>query len=156
LNDRFDEHLDRALVELTPADRDAAMRVLEKLAGTALDSHPTNGPSLAELAWRMYDARKDRRHYFSEDLFSDPAWDMLLLLYCSESKAEAISVSALCTSTGLPQTSALRWISVLEGRRLVYREPHPTDGRSSVVRLTEESRLSMNQYFQRVRERYLR
>src|SRR5438874_11958217 len=37
---------------------------------------------LLRLAIRMYDARRTRDRIMSRELFGEPAWDMLLALYC--------------------------------------------------------------------------
>jgi DNA-binding MarR family transcriptional regulator len=153
LNINSEDRPEGVVVELTAEDRKDAARLLDKIASAA----SSNGgePSLTDMAFRLYDARKDRRYFFSGNLFSDPAWDMLLLLYCSEVKGENVSVSALCSATELPQTSALRWVSLLEAKGLLERLPHPTDRRSLIVRLTNEARTNMERYLDRLRGRYI-
>jgi hypothetical protein len=55
-------------------------------------------------------AQRLRSRYFREDLFADPAWDMLLDLLQAEIAQLRVPVSSLCIAAAVPATTALRWL----------------------------------------------
>ena len=78
---------------------------------------------------RAVQRQRARRHTFiSSRLFSDPAWDMLLELYACGLEKRAVSVTALSTACGVPQTTGLRWVGALESEKLILRRPDPKTG----------------------------
>ena len=87
---------------------------------------------------------KLKRKYFSEPLFGDPCWDMLVDLGISHMQERPVSVSSLCIAAGIPQTTALRRIADLENVDLVKRTRDPDDGRRIYVALTE---LGLERFF---------
>lgn len=89
------------------------------------------------LAWlRAGSAREDA---FGPGLFFDPAWNMLLDLYVQQARGSRVSITSLTIAAGVPPTTALRWISLLEGRGLLEREPDRFDKRRCFVRLTDDA-----------------
>jgi DNA-binding MarR family transcriptional regulator len=116
----------------------------------------SSGPTydLSDVAARIYRARRERRHFFSEDLFADPAWDMLLYLYCAEVVGQQLSASSLIHSAAVPHTTGLRWVQALARHSLVDRKRHPTDRRSVIVTLTQEGRARVERYLERAAERF--
>src|SRR5437899_12878981 len=59
-------------------------------------------------------ARTRRKQFFKASLFSDPAWDILLDLFAAEQEGRRVTVSVVGLGSGIPQTTALRWINALE------------------------------------------
>jgi DNA-binding MarR family transcriptional regulator len=134
--------------------------VMADLLDRLVRSQPRNGdgefePELFSVGRRYFEARRERRHFFPKELFSDPAWDMLLVLSCSETRGEALSQSSLIYAADVQQTTGLRWVATLEHYGLVRREPHPDDGRSIVIKLTKDGRDRMRAYLARILERNL-
>jgi DNA-binding MarR family transcriptional regulator len=82
--------------------------------------------------------RRRRDKYFVENIFQDPAWDILLYLYLTEIDKYPATVSSVCAASCVPQTTTLRWIERLEKCGFVQRGPHPTSSRSRSVSLTSE------------------
>lgn len=76
---------------------------------------------------------------FGGDIFSDPAWDIILDLYIHNSKNMDVSVTSVCAASMVPITTALRYITVLSERGLIERSKNPKDGRSYLLRLTPEA-----------------
>jgi len=76
---------------------------------------------------------------FGEDLFADPAWDILLDLYASEIEGQDISVSSACLAGAVPSTTALGWLVKLERRGLVTRSRDDKDGRRWFLRLEADT-----------------
>jgi hypothetical protein len=103
---------------------------------------PASGPSAAPPATdvkRLLQLRaKRRRHPFGQ--FLDwPAWDMLLDLAAVKAEGGHVSVSAVCISSGAPQSTALRKLAALEGANLVRRYLHGADRRRVCLTLTDEA-----------------
>ena len=106
------------------------------------------GPGCTEDYVRaILKARLDRNGIFPPHLFADPAWDMLLDLYAAELGQRRVSVTSLCIAANVPTTTALRWISALEGEGLIERRADPLDGRRFFLSLTREAVRRFEQYF---------
>ena len=80
--------------------------------------------------------RRLREHFFKNDLFADPAWDMLLDLTVARLEQKDVAVSSLCIAACVPTTTALRWIKVLMDAGLLERRVDPDDGRRNYIQLT--------------------
>ena len=92
-------------------------------------------------------ARRLRSRYFSEDIFADPAWDMLLDLLQAEIAQHRVPVSSLCIAAAVPATTALRWIRTMTEAGLFRRRADPHDGRRIFVELSPSASTAMRQYF---------
>jgi DNA-binding MarR family transcriptional regulator len=102
----------------------------------------------ARRAQEILHARVRRRQYFSPRLFSDPAWDVLLELYVAELAQWKMSVSSLGVDAGIPPTTVLRWLEILQNEGLVKRAKDPLDGRRVFVTLTDDGCEAMAAYFE--------
>lgn len=78
--------------------------------------------------------RRARRKLLGEDLFSDPAWDILLELFAAHLGGRSMSVSDLARAVEAPLSTTNRWLSALSEKRLAVREP-PSH---STAKLTRE------------------
>lgn len=94
--------------------------------------------------------RQARAQFFEDELFADPAWDMLLDLTAARAEHRRVSVTSLCIASGVPTTTALRWIKVLEQADLVSRVEDDTDRRRVFITLTERGAEAMASYFEEV------
>lgn len=94
-------------------------------------------------------ARSYRAKFFGDDLFADPAWDILLYLYAAYLGGEEVSVSSVCLASGVPHTTGLRWTNVLETRGFISRRNDPGDGRRVYLYLTPRAVGSIEAYFGR-------
>jgi DNA-binding MarR family transcriptional regulator len=95
----------------------------------------------------IIDARR-RRRVLGENLFSDPAWDILLELYASELEHQRHSVGSLTASVHIPATTVLRWIAELERALLVSRSDDPRDCRRIFVSLSSEGSKRIISFFE--------
>lgn len=95
-------------------------------------------------------ARRLRARYFPEDLFADPAWDMMLDLLQAELLHYRVSVSSLCSAAAVPQTTALRWIGTMVENGMFVRRADPHDGRRIFVELAPETSQALRRYFAEV------
>lgn len=118
-----------------------ALRHLMALAQAADSGTEVRAPrDRREFARRVLRVRQQRNAILGADSFRDPAWDMLLDLYVQDGSCGGTMVSALCIASGVPQTTALRYIYRLEQLGLVQTTDHPTDQRRTMVSLTDNAR----------------
>lgn len=96
--------------------------------------------------------RRLRDQFFTEGLFEDPAWDMLLDLYAAELEGAQVSVSSLCIAAAVAPTTALRWIGRMTDAGLFVRQPDPFDRRRAFLGLSAEARAKMERYLAALRQ----
>jgi len=120
--------------------------------GSAVAPHPkTEAPEVsAETVRSIIRARRLRARYFSEELFADPAWDMLLDLLQAEIAQLRVPVSSLCIAAAVPATTALRWLKTMVSNGLFIRRADPHDGRRVFVELAPEASMALRRYFAEV------
>ena len=104
----------------------------------------------AEAVRSVIRARRLRSRFFSEELFADPAWDMLLDLLQAEIAQLRVPVSSLCIAAAVPATTALRWIKTMTEQGLFVRRADPHDGRRVFVELAPAASDAMRRYFAEV------
>jgi DNA-binding MarR family transcriptional regulator len=97
---------------------------------------PSDSRTAGEIAASLLRFRRLRDTQFTQGLFAEPAWDMLLDLVVAEEAGRRMAVSGLGVAAAVPSTTALRYIQALEREGLIEREPDPKDGRRVWVRLT--------------------
>jgi len=96
---------------------------------------------------RIIRQRQMRARFFDGDLFADPAWDMLLDLTAAKAEQTKVSVTSLCIASGVPPTTALRWIGQMTEGGLLQRIEDETDRRRAFITLTDKAVESMSAYF---------
>jgi hypothetical protein len=115
------------------------------------DSRPNSDQDFAAVSadsvMQVIRARRLRSRFLPGDLFADPAWDMMLDLFHAGLMQRRVSVSTLCSESGVPPTTALRWMTALVERRLFVRRADPHDGRRFFVELAPAMSEAMKQYF---------
>jgi hypothetical protein len=138
---------------------DEVSRIAESLArlsvGPAAPAAPRTAanvggeaPELSvETVRAVIRARRLRSRYFPEDLFADPAWDMLLDLLQAEIAQLRVPVSSLCIAAAVPATTALRWLKTMVSQGLFVRRADPHDGRRVFVELAPEASNALRRYF---------
>jgi Mn-dependent DtxR family transcriptional regulator len=57
--------------------------------------------------------RRGREEVFGKNLFSDPAWDILLEVYAAHLGQRTLSTADLAAEIGLPESTVTRWVDVL-------------------------------------------
>jgi DNA-binding MarR family transcriptional regulator len=104
----------------------------------------------AETVRSVIRARRLRARYFQEEMFADPAWDMLLDLLQAEIAHLRVPVSSLCIAAAVPATTALRWLKTMVSQGLFVRRADPHDGRRVFVELAPETSSALRRYFAEV------
>lgn len=82
--------------------------------------------------------RRARGSVLGEDLFSDPAWDILLELYAAKLGERTMTASELAQATETPGSTTRRWIAALEQRGLVGSTVDPLEPGRVCISLTAE------------------
>jgi DNA-binding MarR family transcriptional regulator len=90
--------------------------------------------------------RSRRAMHFPGELFADPAWDILLDLALAAERHDRLSVTDTCIGSGVPTTTALRYIALLESKGLIDRRPDQGDRRRFWLALSEAGRAAMQAY----------
>jgi hypothetical protein len=99
------------------------------------------------LVRRIVRQRQLRARFFDGELFADPAWDMLLDLTAARAEHARVSVTSLCIASGVPPTTALRWIGQMTEAGLFERIEDDSDRRRAFIALTEKAADAMARYF---------
>ena len=91
--------------------------------------------------------RQLRARFFDAALFADPAWDILLDLSAARAEGRQVSVTSLCIASGVPATTALRWIAQMTEAGLLERVADEQDGRRVFIGLSQAAADAMARYF---------
>lgn len=136
----------------SPSENEAAhvLRVTEKSATPSqITRPPLPDPRLVRSIIRQ---RQARSRYFDGELFADPAWDMLLDLTAVRAEHKRVSVTSLCIASGVPPTTALRWIAQLVAVNVFQRVEDDADRRRAFVALSDKASDAMARYFVEVQQ----
>jgi hypothetical protein len=123
---------------------------LSGLKAQGIDNGPAP-PLAADTVRSVIRARRLRSKFFPEDLFADPAWDMMLDLLQAEIAGLQVQVSSLCIAAAVPPTTALRWLTSMTKRGLFVRRADPHDGRRVFIELSPDTSTALHRYFAEVK-----
>jgi DNA-binding MarR family transcriptional regulator len=123
-------HLSTLVQSLAPAT------VPERLLHRGVEVDALAQPRPNDLK-RLIQLRAQRRRDPTGSFLEWPAWDMLLDLAAVKAEGGHVSVSAICVSSGAPQSTALRKLAQLERAGLVRRYLHDKDRRRICLALTD-------------------
>jgi len=147
-----DETSLRLDIYLHSATNDDAWPSLARLSEFAGARDQTAAPDdLVTLACNIYHSRRLRSKFFSSSMLGEPVWDMLLALYCFSARGEVLSVSGLCQAADVPQSTAIRWVQLMEQKQLVIRSKDRKDGRRAFVSLSDEAKQIIDNYLTSIR-----
>lgn len=109
----------------------------------------TTRPALPapQLIRKILRNRQERGRFFDAQLFADPAWDMLLDLAAARAEYQRVSVTSLCIASGVPPTTALRWIGQMVDQGWFVRVGDQTDRRRAFIDLSDRGNDAMAGYF---------
>lgn len=140
----------RPSIALAPDDPAPAARLMSRIPGSQVkgpDKEIMHVNERAQLAKEIHDARRARDRIFPPDVFADPAWDILLILYWAHYVQQRLTVTNVSASAAVPPTTALRWIENLRGLGMVRKSRHFLDGRVQWLDLTADATAKLDQYF---------
>lgn len=111
---------------------------------------PRDAVDPVAVARRLIDERRQRRRFLPEDLFHEPAWDMLLALYLAHHENKVMNVKTLVGTADAPVTTSQRWIEHLAKLALVTRVVDPADRRRIEVALSITGLESVENYLKAI------
>lgn len=145
-------------VKKLSAQLDAAQAILDQIrvtSGCALFG-PARARPAERLEMALVTARKavaDRRtraaFIGSEEIFGEPAWDILLDLFIRQA-AEQQDGSRAFAQADSSVSTAMRWLRVLEQTGLVELKADPTSANSCLVHLTPAGYEGMLRYLESI------
>jgi PAS domain S-box-containing protein len=101
---------------------------------------------LRVAAQRILAKRRLRTRFFEDEMFGEPAFDLLLDLFAQELAGRDTYTTSAAVASGAPLTTALRQIAMLVERGLIARDPDPTDRRRVRLRMTDPGAVQMRDY----------
>jgi len=104
------------------------------------------------LVRKIIRQRQLRARFFDAELFADPAWDILLDLAVARAEHTRVSVTSLCIASGVPPTTALRWIGQMTEAGLLERVQDESDRRRAFITLSDRAAGAIARYFEEIRE----
>ena len=125
-------------------------RPKRRRSGTLRDSAADADAASRALSNALKTSRRRllRRQLVGHDeLFGEPAWEILIDLFIQEGEARPVSTSSACIASGLPTTTALRLLQRLCDAGLISREADRDDGRRNYVRLSPALAHRLTAYF---------
>lgn len=131
-------------------------RLFTQFAGDAPSSASESRNRLfgrLELARMILWGRALLEREVAQDLFADPAFNILLTLYVSRADGKDVSTSAACTASGVPTTTALRWINALARRGMIHKRSLASDRRFTYLELSEKTGIALDRYFDLIVDR---
>ena len=96
-----------------------------------------------------YDTRMARTNHLPPELFGEPGWDMMLFLYIQQVRGEHVLVTRLCRASGVPPTTALRYIDILGSHGLIEKSKSEADSRVVYVHLATGAFETLTEMFDR-------
>jgi DNA-binding MarR family transcriptional regulator len=108
---------------------------------------PKDLPSrrLALAKW-IVASRRQRPKAFKKIRLGEPSWDMILDLYVADRENRRIDITGLCLASGVPATTALRYVDLLVEEGLIVKVDDLDDGRRALVNMGAELRAAMDDW----------
>ncbi|MDQ0840156.1 hypothetical protein [Sphingomonas faeni] len=121
----------------------------DRVSKEAQPETPIGEPSkaaLVEHANLLLSDRRIRRQFLPADLFHEPAWDMLLVLFVARGEHLPMNVKTLVSFSDAPITTSQRWIEQLHKLNLINRVSDPVDRRRMEISLSHQGDQAMSAY----------
>lgn len=114
----------------------------------------TREATALETAERAFSERRQRgAHFENNQIFGEPAWDILLDLYIHQARNELVSMKSAIVGSGASMSTAVRWLEVLDKEGLIFFEYDPSDAMRGLLRLTPEGYESITRYLEAIAAR---
>lgn len=111
----------------------------------------TQSTSAYDTAVKYVEARRLReRHFADQNIFGEPAWDILLDLYIRRCCSEVVTLRAASLRTNSPANVAWRWIEILRSQGLVRFVESSDHRERPIVELTASAFQVMTRYLEQI------
>jgi len=130
---------------LSRRDAEDLLRLLRILSHGLMENSPStiDRAEFVRVARAVLRRRHERLDLFPADIFGEPAWEMLVELYSSGHRS-ASDPRKLAEASGVPASSAKRWIDYLEQNEMLVRG---ADRGVESIRLTSKAVRTLDSYF---------
>jgi len=91
-------------------------------------------------------------NHLGTGLFEAPCLMILLELLLAEFEKRRLSIKHAVINSGVPQSTALRWIDRMVAQGLITRHANPADRRSAHLGLTADARRILSAFVRQVRD----
>ncbi|WP_395614008.1 transcriptional regulator [Allosphingosinicella sp.] len=113
----------------------------------SLDTRPAFAAPAADQAeertrariWaeRLYAERRRRDALFPDELFGEPAWDLLLAMFIARDRGQAMILCKAYHAAGVSDTTGRRLLDRMEEEGLITRRRAPRSRKMRIVEMTE-------------------
>jgi hypothetical protein len=125
----------------------SAQPIFSELDDPVLDQEPSLDAAYTVVVLRrLIQERRIRERFFKDVRFGEPAWDIILDLTLAWFEGKTVAVSSLCIASGVPMSTAMRWINDMIEAGLIVRWIDPTDGRRNLMQISPATRDAMLRY----------
>jgi hypothetical protein len=111
-----------------------------------IHSWPDDG-LIAELVHHEQRGRSLRAEIFDANVVGDSSWPLVQDLFAAHLAGARMRTKELCATSGLPQTTVLRYLDHLERFDVIRRDDDPEDQRVTLVSITEAGAFWMREYY---------
>lgn len=129
-------------IRLTAAELARLSAVSSKVSPKSDEPHPFSAldskvAAARSRALEILDVRKRRETVLGDDLFGEPAWDLMLDLFVQHVERQKTSSTSAAIAARVPPTTALRYLNSLVRKGLVMRHVSDHDLRVQYVALSD-------------------
>jgi len=129
-------------IRLTAAELARLSATSSKMSTKSDEPHPFSAldskvAAARSRALEILDVRKRRETVFGDDLFGEPAWDLMLDLFVQHVERQKTSSTSAAIAARVPPTTALRYLNSLVRKGLVMRHVSDHDLRVQYVALSD-------------------
>lgn len=104
----------------------------------APDRDRAGEPERLTIALAWVNAIAARNRVFGDGISMDAAWNILLDLFIQRCRNRRVAIGDACLAAGVPESTALRWIKLLQARGDIERTSDASDRRRSYIALSEQ------------------
>jgi DNA-binding MarR family transcriptional regulator len=115
-----------------------------------IEGQDPEAAALASLAANIAAARRKLGTHLEASLFANPGLDIMLFLFAEGINGATVTTNACCAAAGVPRTTALRWIKLLQDRGLVDGSDDISDRRVTMLALSPQGRTTIRTWLSEI------
>lgn len=101
-----------------------------------MEPHCDGDIELAAVARTIATVRRKLTGHFEASLFANPGLEIMMFLFAEGLSGQTVTTHACCIAAGVPRTTALRWIKLLQEHGLVDGSDDINDRRVTMLALS--------------------